>query len=197
MIACEEALRQDRRGPCDLGVVEQVFDRRFGLGHLVVERKRVDGGKREPTQQLDVREDTFAVGSAPGTVDHEVDILDAELPCQAGGLDADLRGVVGRFDDNDGAVESAGQSPAEVFDPACVSMRMTSWWRSRIPAIAAASSAFSGQRQPPPACWTPPITRRRTPSGPATESRSTISAVSGLSRSMPPAPSPGRAPVFS
>ena len=64
--------------------------------------------------------------------------------------------------------------------PAWVSMMTTSPRRNLMPAIVAASRAFSGQRQPPPARCTPPITRSRTPSGASTPRRSTTSAVSGF-----------------
>ena len=81
--------------------------------------------------------------------------------------------------------------------PAWVSMTTISSCRRRMPATAAESSACSGHRQPPPAWATPPMTSSRTSSGPETDRRSTRSEVSGFRRSMPPAPSPGRAPVFS
>ena len=56
---------------------------------------------------------------------------------------------------------------------------------------------YSGQRQPEPACLTPPITSNRRFLATSTENRSTTSLTSGLSVSKPPGEIPGPAPVFS
>ncbi len=131
---------------------------------------------------------------AADPVDDQVDHADPHAPGQSGRVHTHLHGVGRGVDDHQGLVEASGQGPAEVLHPGMGVQEhdlIPAW--DRMSPRAAARSAVSGQKQPPPARRTAAHHQEPDPVG--SFHAQTVHDVGGVGVQTQHPPTPGAGPA--